>query len=125
MGRNVDALRNVLVDLKAATDAEVCAVVAKSGVPLAYILPEESHVDNFGTMAATLLGALDVIYSGLHKESPSRVVVDAGASVLIAQKVTEGAFLVAIVAAFSTKVGEAVGAAAFRAKGFLRSEDDF
>ncbi|MGQ0798059.1 MAG: hypothetical protein ACT4OI_09410 [Methanobacteriota archaeon] len=123
MGRDVDALRNVLTDFKAIADADACALIARSGVPLAHVLPEESHVDNFGTMAATLLGAIDVIYSGLHKDAPARVVMDTGGSVLVTQWITEGTFLVAILPTFSPAIAEALDAAAFRAKGLLGSDE--
>lgn len=123
MGRDVDALRNVLTDFREAAGAEACAVIARSGVPIAHLLPEDSHVDNFGTMAATLLGAVDVIYSGLHKDAPARVVIDTGGGFLVTQWVTEGAFLVAILPTFSPAVAQALEAASFRAKGLLGSDE--
>jgi predicted regulator of Ras-like GTPase activity (Roadblock/LC7/MglB family) len=123
MGSDIGGLRSVLDDLKAATEASACAIVARSGVPIAHLLPEDSHLDNFGTMAATMVGALDVLYSGLHRDPPSRVVVDAGGSSFVAQAITEGALLVAILPSWSPKAAEAFDTAVFRAKGFLGSDE--
>lgn len=122
MPHDVGALRKLLGEFHAESKATASAVVSRSGVPLAWILPEEAHVDNFGTMTATLLGALEVIYGGLHKSAPERIVVQSADDYIVAQNITEGAFFVAIVDALTPKVNEAIGRAAKRAKSFLGTE---
>ncbi len=72
------------------------AVVTRSGVPVASVLPDDVPADNFATMAATLLGALEVIYSTFKGPSPERVVVRTEQGTLFVRAVTTKAFLVAL-----------------------------
>ena len=57
----VEALRKLLTDFNSRTGAKMSAIVSRSGVPVAWVLPDDAQVDNFATMAATLLGALEVV----------------------------------------------------------------
>lgn len=112
----------MLRDFQSTSGAQASAVVSRSGVPLAWSLPEDTHVDNFGTMSATLVGALEVIYAGLHKPSPERIVVDSGGGVLVAQTLTPGAFLVAVAESLTPEMESGIADASKRAKTFLGSE---
>lgn len=123
MGRDDGAMRKLLDELRAEAGATACAIVSRSGVPLAHILPEEAHVDNFATMAATLVGAVDVILEGLHRDTPRRVVIEADGNVLVLHAITEGAFVVALVPSYTPKVGDALAAVAKRAKTLLGGGD--
>ncbi len=42
------------------------------------------HVETFATLSATLLGASEVVYTGLNKEPTKRVVVESDAGNLVA-----------------------------------------
>ncbi len=46
----------MLQDFNGRTGARMSAIVSRSGVPVAWSMPEDIQVDNFATMAATLLG---------------------------------------------------------------------
>lgn len=119
MPEELRELHALLSHFNERTGAQASAVVSRSGVPLAWALPEDSHVDNFGTMTATLIGALDVIYTGLHKPSPERVVVRSDGGVLMAMSLTPGAFLVALTDRASAEFRKAMDEAAKTARGFL------
>ena len=92
------------------------AVVTRSGVPVAAVLPEGVPADNFATMAATLLGALDVIYSTVKGPSPERVAVRTETGTLFIRSVTTKAFLVALVDGEAGAAEAAVEEAATRAR---------
>lgn len=97
----------------------MCAVVTRSGVPLASVLPEDVPSDNFATMAATLLGALDVIYSSLKGPSPEQVVVRTEIGTLFVRSVTTKAFFVALADGAAEGVEAAVDETATRARSLL------
>ncbi|UCF09107.1 MAG: roadblock/LC7 domain-containing protein [Thermoplasmata archaeon] len=90
----VEELKSILSDLKKKNKIEICAVVSRNGIPLAYELPEEAHIDAFSTLSATILGASEVIYSGLGKQAPSRVLIEANGTNYIAMGVGPKALLV-------------------------------
>jgi predicted regulator of Ras-like GTPase activity (Roadblock/LC7/MglB family) len=92
----VEELKSILNELKTEQDIEICAVVSRNGIPLAYELPEGAHIDAFSTLSATILGASEVIYSGLGKKTPQRVMIEANGTNYIAIGVGPKALLVAL-----------------------------
>src|SRR5437879_12800760 len=72
------------------------AIVSRSGVPVAWVLPDDAQVDNFATMAATLLGALEVIYSTMKASAPTHVTVESERGLLAVREVTANMLLVAM-----------------------------
>ena len=92
----VEELKTILNELKTEQDIEICAVVSRNGIPLAYELPEGAHIDAFSTLSATILGASEVIYSGLGKKTPQRVMIEANGTNYIAVGVGPKALLVAL-----------------------------
>ncbi len=95
------------------------AVVTRSGVPVASVLPDEVPADNFATMAATLLGALEVIYSTVQGPSPERVAVRTERGTLFVRTVTTKAFLVALIDGAAEDAQAAVDETATRARALL------
>ena len=95
------------------------AVVTRSGVPVASVLPDDVPVDNFATMAATLLGALEVIYSTLKGPSPEQVVVRTERGTLYVRAVTTKAFFVALMDGTAEDAQAHVDEAATRARALL------
>ncbi len=93
----VGELNRILRDFNAKHGASLSAVVSRSGVPIAWAVPPEMRVDNLATLSATILGASEVIYSGLNQDPPRRVVVESEKGVLIATGVGPKSFLVAMV----------------------------
>ena len=92
----VDALRKLLEEFNARSGAKMSAIVSRSGVPVAWSVPDDVQVDNFATMAATLLGALEVIYSTIKTGTPSAVTVEADGGVLTVRDLTGKMFFVAM-----------------------------
>ncbi|OGS47349.1 MAG: hypothetical protein A3K66_05890 [Euryarchaeota archaeon RBG_16_67_27] len=92
----VGELQKILGVFNDRSGAKASAVVTRSGVPVAWVLPDGSHADNLGTMAATLLGALDVIFSGFGREAPAEVAVQSSSGAIVARNVTDKAFLFAV-----------------------------
>lgn len=92
----VGELKRILGDLKTKYNAEMSAIVSRSGIPIAWNLPENVHVENFATLSATLMGASEVIYTGMNRGPPRRVVVESENGTLIASGVGSKAFLVVL-----------------------------
>jgi len=109
----VDALRKLLEEFNARSGAKMSAIVSRSGVPVAWSVPDDVQVDNFATMAATLLGALEVIYSTVKTGTPSAVTVEADGGVLAVRDLTGKMFFVAMseknTAPFGRAIDETLG----------------
>lgn len=96
MAGGSEELRVLLKSFNAQTGSRMCAIVTRSGVTVAAALPDDVPVDNFATMAATLLGALEVIYSTTNGPSPQEVTVQTERGILILRVITSKVFLVAL-----------------------------
>lgn len=95
------------------------AVVTRSGVPVAWVLPDDVPPDNFATMAATLLGALDVIFSTREGPSPETVAVRTERGTLYVRSVTSKAFFVALAESKADELQGLVDETATRARALL------
>jgi len=95
------------------------AVVTRSGGVVAAVLPDDVPADNFATMAATLLGALEVIYSGTKAPAPQAVTVHTEAGNLLVRVVTPKTFLVTLTDGSADDVAEQVEETAIRARALL------
>jgi len=95
------------------------AIVSRSGVPVAWVLPDDAQVDNFATMAATLLGALEVIYASVKREAPSHVTVESDGGVLTVRGMTGKMFFVSMGDKRSATFGKALDDTVAKAKGLL------
>src|SRR3989449_5288948 len=114
-----EALRKLLQEFNARTSAKMSAIVTRSGVPVAWVLPDDAQVDNFATMAATLLGALEVMYATMKRNAPNRVTVVADGGILTVHGVTGKMFFVAMTEKQTAAFGKAVADALSKAKGLL------
>ncbi|UCE72978.1 MAG: roadblock/LC7 domain-containing protein [Methanomassiliicoccales archaeon] len=92
----VEELKSILNDMRTEQEIEICAVISRNGIPLAYELPEGVHIDAFSTLSATILGASEVIYSGLRKKIPEHVLITSNGTNYIALGVGPKALLVAM-----------------------------
>lgn len=115
----VEALRKLLQDFNARSGARMSAIVSRSGVAVAWALPQDVQVDNFATMAATLLGALEVIYSTMKAEAPSRVTVETDGGVLTVREVTGRVFFVSVADKKAGVAAKAIDDTVAKAKGLL------
>lgn len=115
----VEALRELLREFNARTGARMSAIVSRSGVPVAWVLPDETQVDNFATMAATLLGALEVIYATMKAATPTHVVVESEGGVLTVREATEKMFFVSMAKQRSPALVKAVEETLTKARALL------
>lgn len=118
----VEDLKSVLTELSADFDIEISAIVSRSGVPIAWNIPDNVHVETFATLSATLLGASEVVYTGLSRGSPKRVIVQSEDGTLVAVGLSKKALLVALGGKNDDGVFEAVDNAAKKIREVLRSE---
>ncbi len=95
------------------------AVVTRSGGVVAAVLPDDVPADNFATMAATLLGALEVIYSATKAPAPEAVTVQTEAGNLLVRVVTPKTFFVALTDGSASDAAKHVEEAALRARSLL------
>ncbi len=117
-----DELRALLDRLNAQTGASVSAIVTRSGVPVAAALSKDVPVDNFATMAATLLGALEVIFATVKEPPPTKLVLASDGGTLAVRTITSRLFLVALSKGTAPHLEAALEDAAARARGFLEKE---
>ena len=115
----VEELKSILNELKTELNIEICAVISRNGIPLAYELPERLHIDAFSTLSATILGASEVIYSGLGKTTPERVMIESNGINYIAVGVGPKALLVAMSSTDSIALATNIAKAAEKIKEVL------
>ncbi len=114
-----EEVRVLLKGFNAQTGTQMSAVVSRSGVPMAWALPEEVQVDNFATMAATLLGALEVIFAAAKSPSPERTRVETEAGTLLLRVINPEMFFVALTNRHGADVERAVEEVTVRARDLL------
>ncbi len=95
------------------------ALVTRSGGVVASALPDDVTADNFATMAATLLGALEVIYSATRGPALQQVSVATEAGNLLVRLVTPKVFFVALTDGSPTDAARIVEDTALRARTLL------
>jgi predicted regulator of Ras-like GTPase activity (Roadblock/LC7/MglB family) len=118
----VDDLKEVPNELSSEYEIDISAIVSRSGVPIAWNIPEDVHVETFATLSATLLGASEVVYTGLSRGTPKRVIVQSEDGTLVAIGLSKKALLVALGGRDDDGVFEAVENAARKIKDVLQSE---
>src|SRR3972149_9325326 len=96
MNVSEQGLKRTLRAFNARSHASFSAVVSRSGVPIAWELPPDVNVENVAMLSATILGASEVIYSGMKANRPLRVFVESETSTLIATGIGERSLLVAM-----------------------------
>ncbi len=72
----IGELNSELEKLSQEHGIDISAIVSRSGVPIAWHLPDDSAMETFATLSATIIGASEVVYSGLGKEPPHRVTIE-------------------------------------------------
>jgi len=118
----VGELKKVLENMKTQYETEISAVISKSGIPIVWNIPEGINLETFATLSATILGASEVVCTGLNKNPPNRVIVETGKSNFIAVSLGPKALLVAISSLPIEKLTGAIDNAAKTIKGVLADE---
>ena len=96
MASAVGELKRILGEFNTRYDASMSAIVSRSGIPIAWVVPQGTPLENFAALSATLLGASEVIYAGVNRPPPSRIVVESDEGVLVVAGLGQKAFVVAM-----------------------------
>lgn len=117
----VDELQRILSDFNARYHARVSAVISGSGIPIAWAAPDGGlQLDNFATLAATLLGSAEAIYTSLSESPPKRVVIESENGMLVAEAVGTKAFVIAVMPARTEDIERGLEGVATDLRGVLR-----
>ncbi|TLZ52387.1 MAG: hypothetical protein E6K18_03000 [Methanobacteriota archaeon] len=92
----VEELRRLLAEFNGRHGADLSMVVSRTGVPIAHEGPPEMNAETFASLAATLMNAAEVLYTGLGRAAPRRIVVESGNGILVAIGLGTKAMLVAL-----------------------------
>lgn len=114
-----DDLRILLKGFNGQTGCRISAFVTRSGAIVASALPGDVAADNFATMAATLLGALEVIFTAAKGPAPQSVTVQTAQGTLFVRSVTSRVFFVALTDGESAEAGGYAEEIATRARAVL------
>lgn len=91
-----EALERVLRDFNFTYGTEIAAVLTKTGAPIAIQANVPVEGEHFATMAATLLGSMDVMYRGAALEVPRTVLARTNTGLLLILRVEPDAFFLAM-----------------------------
>jgi predicted regulator of Ras-like GTPase activity (Roadblock/LC7/MglB family) len=116
-------LKRVLESLKTKHGIGVSAVISKSGIPIVWNIPEGVHLETFATLSATILGASEVVFTGMNKNLPKRVVVETEKENLMAVSLGPKALLVVISPSSTEELVTIVEEAAVTIRGVLAHEE--
>ncbi len=116
-------LKRVLESLKAKHGVSVSAVISKSGIPIVWNIPDGVHLETFATLSATILGASEVVFTGMNKNPPKRVVVETERENLMAVSLGPKALLVVIGPSSAEELTAIVEEAATTIRGVLAHEE--
>jgi len=120
---SVGDIKNELKRLSTEHKIEISAIVSRSGVPIAWNVPDESMVETFATLSATIVGAAEVVYTGLGKTPPKRILIDSEGGTFIATPIGTKALLVGISSNRDrASLSSGLDAVANAVKGVLSSE---
>ncbi len=89
-------LKRLLGEFNARHGADLSMVVSRTGVPIAHEGPKELNAETFASLAATLMNAAEVMYTGLGKAMPDRIAVDSTGGTLVASTLGTKAMFVAL-----------------------------
>jgi len=89
----VGELNKELETLNQKYDIEISAIISRSGVPIAWNIPDEAQIETFSTLTATILGASEVVYSSLGRNPPARVIIESNNGLLMATSIGSKALI--------------------------------
>jgi len=123
MSSAVDELNRILANFNARYHAKLSALISRSGIPIAWAAPDGGvQFESFATLAATLLGSAEAIYTGMHESPPTRVVVESEHGMLIAEAVGGLAFVIAVTPARTEAIEHGIDAMSRDLRDALRGQ---
>ena len=89
-------LKRLLGEFNERHGADLSMVVSRTGVPIAHAGQRDLNADTFASLAATMMNAAEVLYTGLGRAPPRQIVVDSENGTLVATGLGTKAMLVAL-----------------------------
>ena len=89
-------LKRLLGEFNGRHGADLSMVVSRTGVPIAHEGPRELNAETFASLAATMMNAAEVMYTGLGRTAPTRIVVESENGTLVASGLGTKAMFVAV-----------------------------
>ena len=89
-------LKRLLVAFNGRHGADLSMIVSRVGVPLAHEGLTDLNPETFASLAATLMNAAEVLYTGLGRAPPGRIDVESADGTLVATGLGPKAMLVAL-----------------------------
>ena len=91
-----EELKRLLGEFNGRHAADLSMVVSRTGVPIAHQGPQDLNAETFASLAATLMNAAEVMYTGLGRAAPDRIIVQSGSGTLVASLLGSKAMFVAL-----------------------------
>jgi predicted regulator of Ras-like GTPase activity (Roadblock/LC7/MglB family) len=91
-----EELRRLLVEFNEENGADLSMVLTRTGTSIAHEGSGAVNADTFASLAATLMNAAEVMYAGLGRPAPSRILVESEKATLVASGVGTRAMFVAV-----------------------------
>ena len=91
-----DELRRLLGQFNKENRADLSMVLTRTGTSIAYEGSGAINADTFASLAATLMNAAEVMYAGLGRAAPSRILVESEKTALVASGLGAKAMFVAV-----------------------------
>ncbi len=89
-------LKRLLGEFNARHGADLSMVASRTGTPLAHEGPQDLNADTVASLAATLMNAAEVLYAGIGRPPPARIVVESDGGTLVAAGLGTKAVFVAV-----------------------------
>src|SRR2546428_6271747 len=89
-------LKRLLGEFNARHGPDLSMVVSRTGAPIAHEGQSDMSLETFASLAATLMNAAEVLYTGLGRTPPDRVVAESEGGTLVATALGPQAMLVAV-----------------------------
>ena len=91
-----DELRRLLGQFNKENGADLSMVLTRTGTSIAHEGSGEINADTFASLAATLMNAAEVMYAGLGRAAPFRILVESEQASLVASGLGAKAMFVAV-----------------------------
>jgi len=92
----VDSLKTILDGLSSNDGISVAGIVSRNGVPIVCNLPAGSQVDTFSTLSATIMGAGEVIFTGMGKEKPNTIFLSSPNGNMLCTPISQKSLLIIV-----------------------------
>jgi len=91
-----DELRRLLGEFNKQNGAELSMVLTRTGTSIAHEGSREINADTFASLAATLMNAAEVMFAGLGRAAPTRILVESEKASLVASGLGTRSMFVAV-----------------------------